>query len=80
MFKCFSYLIFFLFLCQNVYGETLTLETFESKDVTIRYEKALKNAAPGVAEAYTRAKASLEKKIVKANEELAKVKFEYKVN
>lgn len=63
MFKCFSYLIFFLFLCQNVYGETLTLETFESKDVTIRYEKALKNAAPGVAEAYDRAKAALETKM-----------------
>lgn len=39
------------------------LETFESSGVTIRYEKALKNAAPGVAEAYDRAKAALEKKV-----------------
>lgn len=52
-----------MIFCQNVYSETLTLETFESRDVTIRYEKALKNAAPGVAEASTRAKAALETKL-----------------
>ena len=63
MFKCFLYLIFSLLFCQNAYSETFTFETFESRDVTIRYERALKNAAPGVAEAYTRAKASLEKKM-----------------
>ncbi|MBI5674969.1 MAG: hypothetical protein HZC48_03920 [Nitrospirae bacterium] len=63
MLKWFSYLIYFLFLCQNVYGEKLTLETLESSGVTIRYEKALKNAAPDVAAAYTRAKAALEKKM-----------------
>src|SRR4030066_1483160 len=63
MFKHFFYLILLMLLCPDVNGETLTLETFESRDVTIRYEKALKNAAPDVAEAYTRAKAALEKKM-----------------
>lgn len=63
MFKCFLYLTFALLFCQNVYSETLTLETFESSDVTIRYERALKNAAPDVAASYTRAKAALEKKM-----------------
>lgn len=51
-----------MLLCQDAYGETLTLETFESSDVTIRYEEALKNAAPDVAKAYDRAKIALEKK------------------
>jgi hypothetical protein len=63
MFKCFLYLIFSLLLCQNAYSETLTLETFGSSDVTIRYEGALKNAVPDVAEAYARAGAELEKKM-----------------
>lgn len=52
-----------MLLCQDAYGETLTLETFESRDVAIRYETALKNAVPDVTETYSRAKVMLEKKM-----------------
>lgn len=63
MFKCFLYLTLALLFCQNVCSETLTLETFENSDVTIRYEGALKNAAPDAADAYRRAKTVLERKM-----------------
>ncbi|MEW6713740.1 MAG: peptidase MA family metallohydrolase [Nitrospirota bacterium] len=63
MFKHFLYLLLLMLLCQDAYGETLTLETFESRDVAIRYETALKKAAPDVADTYIRAKVALEKKM-----------------
>jgi hypothetical protein len=63
MFKHFLYFILVFVLFYDAFGEVIALETFESGEVTIRYEKALKNAVPDVAKAYPRAKSSLEKKM-----------------
>ncbi len=63
MFKCFLQVLFFLLLCHNAYGEMLKFETFENADVTIRYERALKSAAADVADAYPRARNTLERKM-----------------
>jgi len=63
MFKCFLFIIVSFSLCQNAYSETLTFETLESGDLTVRYERALKNTLPHVVETYTKASEILEGKM-----------------
>ena len=63
MFKRFFSILIFFLLSNSAEGEALRLEVFESADVTVKYEKPLKNIVPKVIKVYPLARATLKKKL-----------------
>ena len=62
-FRWFLFILLLPLLCENAYGEIPVLETWEGSDLTVKYEKPLKDIVPKVLKAYPRARTALGKKL-----------------